>query len=112
MNWNWYTIRRLRGALILILLGVVFLLNESDWFHFDVWPLFFIGLGIILLAERLIPMPPPPPPGTVYPPYTGSQYPYGYPPQPQYPYTQTPPPTQAAPAAENPTSDSPTGEWR
>jgi hypothetical protein len=108
MNWNWYALRRLRGALILILLGVVFLLNESSWFHFDVWPLFLIGLGVILLAERLIPLPPPPPPTTGY-----QQYPYGYtqPGQP-YPYG-TQPPSQAAPAVENPSTQDPrTGEWR
>jgi hypothetical protein len=104
MNWNWYSIRRLRGALILILLGVVFLLEESDWFHFSVWPLFFIGLGIILLAERMLPVPPPQPP-VQYPTYPNPQYPYGYPPGHQQPYPQpygtqpTPPP--AAPAPEN-----------
>ena len=43
-NWNWYSLRRMRGALILILLGVVFLLQQSDWFHWDVWPLFLVGL--------------------------------------------------------------------
>jgi hypothetical protein len=71
MNWNWYQLRRLRGALVLILLGVVFLLDESHWFHHDVWPLFLIGLGVILLAERMLPAPPPP----QYPPYPP---PYGY----------------------------------
>jgi hypothetical protein len=94
MNWNWYQIRRLRGALILILLGVVFLLQESDWFHFDVWPIFFIGLGIILLAERLVPLPTQPPQGQY--PYAGTQYPYGY----QQPYG-TAPAAPPAPAPEN-----------
>jgi hypothetical protein len=96
MNWNWYSFRRMRGALILILLGVVFLLQQSDWFHWDVWPLFLIGLGIILLAERLLPMPPPPPPP-----------PGGYPYQQQPP---APPSAQQAPAPENPSS-SDTGKW-
>ena len=106
MNWNWYSFRRMRGALILILLGVVFLLQQSDWFHWDVWPLFLIGLGIILLAERLLPMPPPPPPPpggyAPYPPYPGA-----------YPYQQqppAPPSAQQAPAPENPSS-SDTGKW-
>lgn len=103
MNWNWYSLRRMRGALILILLGVIFLLQQSDWFHWDVWPLFLIGLGIILLAERLLPLPPPPPP----PPGGYPQYP-GY-----YPYQQQapePPSAQPAPAPENPSTSS-TGKW-
>jgi hypothetical protein len=106
MNWNWYSLRRMRGALILILLGVVFFLQESDWFHWDVWPLFLVGLGIILLAERLLPVPPPPPPmPNPYAPY--QQYPgaYGYQQQPPQPAAQP------APQPENPPSTGRTGNW-
>jgi hypothetical protein len=97
---NWYTLRRARGALILIVIGVAFLLEQMHVLPWDgAWPIILIGIGIVLLAESLLPTPPPPPmPG---PP----QYPnpYGY-----APPTPPVPPPPVAPAPENPQ----TGDWK
>jgi TM2 domain-containing membrane protein YozV len=44
------------GALILIGLGAIFLLNQFGWFHFDwfgrFWPLILIAVGIRVLMKR------------------------------------------------------------
>lgn len=44
------------GALILIGLGVIFLLNQFGWFHFDwfgrFWPLILIAIGVSVLMKR------------------------------------------------------------
>jgi TM2 domain-containing membrane protein YozV len=44
------------GALVLIGLGVIFLLNQFGWFHFDwfgrFWPLILIAVGIRVLMKR------------------------------------------------------------
>jgi TM2 domain-containing membrane protein YozV len=58
------------GALILIGLGILFLLNTLDvfhfhWFHF-LWPLLIIAIGVVLFVRRsreasITPPPPPPP---------------------------------------------------
>jgi TM2 domain-containing membrane protein YozV len=57
------------GAFILIGLGVLFLLNTLDVFHFDwfgrLWPLLIIAFGALLFVRRTReagPPPPPPPP--------------------------------------------------
>lgn len=54
------------GALILIGLGVLFLLNTLDVFHFDwfgrLWPVLLICLGVALFLKRTRDLPPPPPP--------------------------------------------------
>jgi hypothetical protein len=57
------------GALVLIGLGVLFLLNSLDIFHFDwfgrLWPLLIIAFGAFLFIRRsreIPPSPPPPPP--------------------------------------------------
>jgi TM2 domain-containing membrane protein YozV len=54
------------GAMILIGLGVLFLLNSLDIFHFDwigrLWPLLIIGFGVLLFVRRSREIPPPPPP--------------------------------------------------
>ena len=59
------------GAMILIGLGVLFLLNTMDVFHFDwigrLWPLLIICLGVALFIRRSRETPPSPPP----PPSTG-----------------------------------------
>jgi TM2 domain-containing membrane protein YozV len=62
------------GAIILIGLGVLFLLNTLDVFHFNwfgkLWPLLIIAFGALLFVRRtreVAPPPPPPPP----PPSTG-----------------------------------------
>ncbi|HUY81800.1 MAG TPA: DUF5668 domain-containing protein [Acidobacteriaceae bacterium] len=59
------------GAIILIGLGVLFLLNTMNIFHFNwighLWPLLIIGFGVLLFVRRTReispPPPPPPPPG-------------------------------------------------
>lgn len=54
------------GALILIGLGVLFLLNTLDVFHFDwfgrLWPVLLICFGVALFLKRTRELPPPPPP--------------------------------------------------
>ena len=44
------------GALVLIGLGVIFLLNQFGWWHFDwfgrFWPLILIAIGIRVLMKR------------------------------------------------------------
>lgn len=59
------------GALVLIGLGVLFLLNTLDVFHFNwighLWPLLIIAIGAGLLVRRtreVTPPPPPPPPSS------------------------------------------------
>jgi hypothetical protein len=50
---RWYSIRRMRGAVILIVVGVLALLNQwhiLSWGHS--WPLFLIVWGLLILAER------------------------------------------------------------
>lgn len=50
---RWYQIRRLRGAVILILIGVLALLNQWHVMRWEVsWPIILIVLGLVLLAER------------------------------------------------------------
>jgi LiaI-LiaF-like transmembrane region len=50
---RWYHIRRLRGAVVLILIGVLALLNQWHILRWgSSWPLFLIGLGLLLLVER------------------------------------------------------------
>lgn len=51
---RWYQIRRLRGAVFLILVGVLALLNQWNILHWRVsWPLFIIVYGVLLLMERV-----------------------------------------------------------
>ena len=54
------------GALILIGLGVLFLFNTMDIFHFDwigrLWPILIIGVGVAMFIRRSHEIPPPPPP--------------------------------------------------
>lgn len=63
------------GAVILIGLGVLFLLNSLDVFNFDwfgrLWPLLIIGFGVALFIRRSRELPPPPPPPTTPPPPPG-----------------------------------------
>ena len=50
---RWYQIRRLRGAVFLILVGVLALLNQWRILSWDKsWPLFLIVAGVLALAER------------------------------------------------------------
>ncbi len=71
-EWVWGRRWRRRepiGAIILIGLGVLFLLNSLDVFNFDwfgrLWPLLIIAFGVALFLRRaheVPPSPPPPPP--------------------------------------------------
>lgn len=90
-------IRRLRGPAVLLLIGTLALLDqmgviEHFWHLF--WPLLFILMGVILLAERAVlsidgpGVPPYPASPYSGPPYPGSPYPGA--PYPGAPYTGTP----------------------
>jgi hypothetical protein len=65
------------GALVLIGLGVLFLLNTLDVFHFSwvkhFWPLLIIALGVALFYRRMREVAPPPPPPPPPPSSGGSQ---------------------------------------
>ncbi len=69
----------IRGPILLITIGVLFVLDHNGVFSFDrTWPLLIVVFGLLKLAERLgggamteppypqYPPPPPPPPS-----YTG-----------------------------------------
>lgn len=50
---RWYQVRRMRGAVYLILTGVLAMLNEwhiLTWHQS--WPLFLVAAGLLMLAER------------------------------------------------------------
>lgn len=50
---GWYSIRRMRGAVVLILVGVLALLNQWHILSWgQSWPLFLIVWGLLILAER------------------------------------------------------------
>ena len=52
---RYFLIRRLRGPVILLLIGVIALLHSNGLLHSFwrwFWPLLLIGLGVMLLAER------------------------------------------------------------
>lgn len=51
---RWYRIRRLRGAVFLILVGVLALLSQWNILLWrESWPLFLIVFGLLMLAERI-----------------------------------------------------------
>lgn len=50
---RWYRIHRLRGAVFLILVGVLALLSQWNILRLrESWPLFLIVFGLLMLAER------------------------------------------------------------
>ncbi|HVC91997.1 MAG TPA: DUF5668 domain-containing protein [Acidobacteriaceae bacterium] len=50
---RWYQIRRLRGAVVLILIGTLALLHQWDILRLhQSWPLILIVFGLLMLAER------------------------------------------------------------
>lgn len=50
---SWYTLRRMRGAIYLILIGILALLNQYRILTWDQsWPFFLIVPGVLMLAER------------------------------------------------------------
>lgn len=62
-------LRRVRGPLILVTIGVMALLDQYGALSFGrSWPLLLIVVGILQLGERLAlaQMPAPPPPGGFY----------------------------------------------
>jgi hypothetical protein len=66
---RYFLIRRLRGPVILLLVGVLALLHQTGaipYFWRFFWPLLLISLGLLLLAERAVLATEgyPPPPGT------------------------------------------------
>jgi hypothetical protein len=72
MNANLYAlVRAARGPVVLIVLGVLFWLDQSDQISFGrTWPVLIILIGVMKLIERLLapplpPMPPMPPPAAM-----------------------------------------------
>jgi len=52
---RWYQIRRLRGAVVLILIGVLALLNQWNILRWNTsWPFILIGIGVLMLIERAV----------------------------------------------------------
>ena len=60
-------VRAIRGPIVLIVLGILFWLDQSDQIGFGrTWPILIILIGVMKLIERLVapsapPMPPQPP---------------------------------------------------
>jgi hypothetical protein len=68
MSANLYSlVRATRGPIVLIVMGVLFWLDQSDQIGFGrTWPVLIILIGVMKLIERLLapaipPMPPIPP---------------------------------------------------
>ncbi len=63
-------LQAIRGPIVLIVVGTLFLLQQSNVARLSqTWPLILIVIGILVLLERMAAPPvrvPPPPPG-VYP---------------------------------------------
>jgi hypothetical protein len=77
MNASLYAIvRAIRGPIVLIVLGTLFWLDQSDQVGFGrTWPVLIILIGVMKLIERMVapplpPMPPQPPPVMPVPPPT------------------------------------------
>jgi hypothetical protein len=124
---SYVLIRRLRGPIILLLIGGLALLHQMGvighfWHLF--WPLLLILVGLMLLAERFalstmdgtMPGPGGPPAGDPYPnapypnaPYQGAPYsaaPYANTPYPNTPYPNTPYPAPGPIVTPPPSSTS------
>lgn len=53
MNSTWALIRSVRGPIVLIVLGILFALDQSDTLQFSrSWPILIIVFGLLKLAER------------------------------------------------------------
>jgi hypothetical protein len=93
-------IRRAKGPVILITVGVTALLDQWHILSFGrSWPLYLLVLGVMQLAERAAlsqAQNPPLPYGAPQPPYGTPQPPYGTPPQPYGAQQQYPPPAPPA----------------
>ncbi len=69
-------LRRLRGPVILVTIGVMALLEQYNVLGFgQSWPLLLIVIGIMQLAERAALAQMEPPPGSAGVPYPGAPYP-------------------------------------
>lgn len=100
-------IQSVRGPVLLITLGVLFIIHQSTAFDFGrTFPVLLIVFGLFKLAERAVDrnvpetvgVPPYANPAYTNPPYTASSYqPYGNPPYPVSPYPGSPEPQPAAP---------------
>lgn len=98
---QWILIRRIRGPVYVLTVGVLALFNQWTRYGFHrTWPVFLIVTGVLMFAERNAysqavangefpgaappyPGPPPPPVSPVYPAGTGGeivQHPPEYPP--------------------------------
>lgn len=62
-------LRRMRGPLIIVTIGVMALLDQYGVLNFgQSWPLILIVIGVLQLAEHaVLAQLPPPPPGGFYP---------------------------------------------
>jgi len=91
---HYIMIRRLRGPVFLLLIGMLALLNQADILSWGKsWPLFLILSGILLLAERLAlasagGLPPTPRPDQSYPDTSASDTGTGIPAYPGRPVAQ------------------------
>ncbi|MBI2687979.1 MAG: hypothetical protein HYX27_16850 [Acidobacteria bacterium] len=68
---NALLLRALRGPLTLILVGILFLIDQGGGISFTkTWPVIIIFLGVVRLAERGLapPQEPPPPTPPAFPP--------------------------------------------
>lgn len=62
MTSTFPVVRAVRGPLLLIALGVLFLVDQSGGLSFfRTWPILVILYGVLKLAERLVAPPPPAP---------------------------------------------------
>ncbi|HYO82318.1 MAG TPA: DUF5668 domain-containing protein [Bryobacteraceae bacterium] len=69
MNSLWPLVRAARGPIMLIALGVLFLIDQTDALSFRrSWPILLVLYGVLKLAERLVAPPGVPTWGTVPPP--------------------------------------------
>lgn len=76
MNASFELVRAVRGPLVLIALGLLFLLDQTDTASFQrTWPVLFIVFGCLKLVERLLAPPVPPPPAWAPPPTQGGYHP-------------------------------------
>lgn len=65
---RYVVLRRMRGPLILVTIGVLALLDQYNVVQFgQSWPVILIVIGVLMLAERAALAQSPPPPGEYYP---------------------------------------------
>jgi len=107
-------VRAIRGPIMLITVGVLFVLNNFTSYGFgQTWPVLLIVPGLLSLLRRGAEHAPPPAGGPGFPPYgypPPSSPAAGYPPPPggyrQSPYPGSPPPPPGDPGQTPPSGDS------